>query len=786
MQQPVHPSRESSLTTAPQDPQGHRSRPLRRTHSHQQLRQVLVLSILVAILGALLFVRVPEADAYAGAPWFRPGVPYTQNFPDPTVVRDGGTYWAYSTSTGGSLMPAMSSTDLVTWTPRPAYSPNQYNADPYFNDSFPVPPRWSRGGTSRANKAQWGPGVAKFGNGWVAFTSWEVGGGRRCISMATASSPAGPFTDNSDAPFQCDADPDGSIDPEPFIDTDGSAYLLWKSAGIPGSTPTRLWSRRLSPDGRSFAFLSSPHLLLATDPGTFINGIPQEDTWEGHGIENPSMAHQSGSYWLTYSANEWRSGDYRTGQAVCDGPMGPCSRSARTPLLPNTGSELGRGGASMFVDRAGQLRMINHSWNAPYTDYPSDPNCDSAGLCASQGQRRAHLQPLVIVDGALSVGPEPPAMIAGNGGLISMNPIRLLDTRQTGRCVDGSDQFVRISSSNGIPANAVAVALNVTVTDATAPGFLVAWPTGQPRPNASNLNFETGQTIANMVTVKLGTGGAIDLATNQGCPNVIIDIAGYYKAGAPAPGGFVGIPPVRALDTRISAPCVGSSNRTLTVSGGGRGIPANASAVALNVTVTESSAAGFLTVWPNGATRPTASNLNFETGQTIPNMVTARIGTGGAINIASNQGCPNVIVDIAGYYTAWTPDTIGAGGFVGMTPIRALDTREIGPCVGPTPRRLLIADRFGVPSNANPGVPGVSAVALNVTVTQPSAPGFVTVWPSGRTRPNASSLNFVTGQTIPNMVIVKLGSDGAINLMSNAGCPNIIIDIAGYFTSPVD
>jgi hypothetical protein len=80
----------------------------------------------------------------------------------------------------------------------------------------------------------------------------------------------------------------------------------------------------------------------------------------------------------------------------------------------------------------------------------------------------------------------------------------------------------------------------------------------------------------------------------------------------------------------------------------------------------------------------------------------------------------------------------------------------------------------------------VSAVALNVTVTQPSAPGFVTVWPSGRARPNASNLNFVTGQTIPNMVIVKLGSDGAINLMSNAGCPNIIIDIAGYFTSPVD
>ncbi len=774
MRQPINSPRPGPLPSRPQRQRGRR------------LREFLAGSILIAMFGVLLAIQAPTADAYAGAPWFRPGVPYTQNFPDPTVVRDGSTYWAYATSTGGSLMPAMSSVDLVTWIPRPAYRPNPYNSDPYFNDSFPVPPRWTKGGTSRTNKAQWGPGVAKFGDRWVAFTSWEVGGSRRCISMATAASPAGPFTDDSDAPFQCDADPDGSIDPKPFIDTDGSAYLLWKSAGIPGSTPTRLWSRRLSPDGRSFAFLSSPHLLLATNPGTFINGIPQEDTWEGHGIENPSMAHQSGSYWLAYSANEWRSGDYRTGQARCDGPMGPCFRSASAPLLPNTGSELGRGGASMFVDRSGQLRMINHSWNAPYTDYPADPNCDSAGLCASHGQRRAHLQPLVVVDGALRVGSESAPMFVRPGGLVSMNPVRLLDTRETGRCVDGSNQQLRISSSNGIPHDAVAVALNVTATEATAPGYLVIWPTGQPRPNSSNLNFVSGQTIPNMVTVKLGSGGSINLATNQGCPNIIVDIAGYYTAGATTPGGFVGISPLRALDTRISGPCVGSLPRSLTVRGGGRGIPADASAVALNVTVTEPSAAGFLTVWPTGAARPTASNLNFEAGQTVPNMVTARIGTDGRIDIASNQGCPHVIVDIAGYYTAWTPSTIGSGGFVGLTPTRALDTRVSGPCVGSEPRRLVIAGRFGIPSNSNSGVPGVSAVALNVTVTEPSAPGFVTVWPSGRTRPNASNLNYVAGLTVPNMVIVKVGSDGAINLMSNAGCPNIVVDVAGYFTSPAD
>jgi hypothetical protein len=750
----------------------------------QSLR-LLAGSVVVALTAAVLVTLAPAAAAYAGAPWFRPGVPYTQNFPDPTVVRDGSTYWAYATSTGGSLLPAMSSTDLVTWIPRPAYSPNPYNSDPYFNDSFPVPPRWSKGGTSRENKAQWGPGVAKFGSTWVAFTSWEVGGSRRCISMATAPSPAGPFTDSSDAPFQCDSDPDGSIDPEPFIDIDGSAYLLWKSAGIPGSRPTRLWSRRLSPDGRSFAFLSSPNPLLATDPGTFIGGIPQEDTWEGHGIENPSMVHHDGSYWLVYSANEWRSADYRTGQARCDGPMGPCVRTSSAPLLPNTSAQLGRGGASLFTDRAGQLRMINHSWNSPYTDYPTNPNCDAPGLCASQGQRRAHLEPLIVINNALRVGSDPPPTFAGKGGLVPMNPVRLLDTRQTGRCVDGSTQRLRITSTSGIPADVSAVALNVTVTDPNAPGYLVVWPTGQLRPNASNLNFVAGQTIPNMVTVKLGTGGSINFATNQGCPNVIVDIAGYYRSGATAPGGFVGISPARALDTRIAGPCISSTTRSLGITGS-RGIPSSASAVVLNVTATEPSAAGFLTVWPSGRSRPTASNLNYVAGQTIPNMVTVSIGFGGRIDLASNQGCPNVIVDIAGYYTGWSPDTIVAGGFVGMTPARALDTRSSAPCVGTSPRSLTIAGSNGVPSNTDPGARGASAVALNVTVTDPSAAGYVTVWPSGRPRPNASNLNFVAGQTIPNMVIVQLGAGGSIDLVSNQGCPNVVIDIAGYFISPAD
>jgi hypothetical protein len=734
------------------------------------------------MLIASTILASPSVSAYAGAPWFRPGVPYSQNFPDPTVVRDGSTYWAYATSTGGSLMPAMSSTDLITWTPRQAYAPNPYNSDPFFNDAFPIAPSWSKGGTSRTGKAQWGPGVAKFGATWVAFTSWEVSDGRRCISMATSSSPAGPFTDPSSTPFQCDSDPAGSIDPEPFVDIDGTAYLVWKSAGVPGSTPTRLWSRRLSPDGQHFGYLSAPNLLLATNPGTILGGVPQEDTWEGHGIENPSMVHHGGSYWLIYSANEWRSGSYRMGQARCDGPMGPCTRSSATPLLDNTDSELGRGGGSIFTDTSGQLHLIHHSWNAPYTDYPSNPNCDSPGLCISEGQRRSHVLPLRVVDGALRIQPEVPTTTSTAGGLVTSIPTRALDTRETGRCVDSRGQTITLRSRNSIPANAAAVALNVTVTGPTAPGFLTAWPAGTPRPTASNLNFESGQTIANMVTSKLGTNGSINLATNQGCPNVIIDIAGYYMGGISGGGGFVGLTPTRVLDTRSSRPCVSATKRTLKIAGTA-GVPSDAATLVLNVTATEPTAAGYLTVWPSGRVRPTASNLNFTSGQTIPNMVTVKVGDGGSIDLATNQGCPQVIVDVAGYYRG---GSVRAGGFIGIPPVRALDTRIEGPCVTSSGRNLTIAGRFGVPQSTNPSLPGSNAVALNVTVTGGTSAGFLTVWPAGQPRPTASNINFVAGQTIANMVVVRLGSGGAISFMTNQGCPDVIIDIAGYVTSPVD
>ena len=117
-----------------------------------------------------------------------------------------------------------------------------------------------------------------------------------------------------------------------------------------------------------------------------------------------------------------------------------------------------------------------------------------------------------------------------------------------------------------------------------------------------------------------------------------------------APGSFGGISPTRALDTRTTGPCVGTAGRSLTLAGS-FGVPADASAVSLNVTVVSPAGGGFLTVWPAGQGRPLASNLNFTAGQVVPNMVQVKLGAGGAIQLYANNGCPNVVVDVAGYYT---------------------------------------------------------------------------------------------------------------------------------------
>jgi len=385
----------------------------------------------------------------------------------------------------------------------------------------------------------------------------------------------------------------------------------------------------------------------------------------------------------------------------------------------------------------------------------------------------------------------------------ALDPARIIDTRPpplrvgpSGPWVGAVGREVQVGGVGGVPSSATAVVLNVTVTGGSANGdYLTIWPTGTPRPTASSINFNSDQTIANQVTVKLGTGGSaagkVSIYNAGGTVDVILDVNGYYD-GTPGGDGFTSLPPVRIIDSRPPpsrvgplSPWVGSVSQDVQVTGGLSGIPADADAVVLNVTATGGTANGdYLTIWPAGTVRPTVSSLNVGIGQTIPNAVTVKLGTGsnaGKISIFNAGGTQNVIVDVAGYFKAGT-----GKAFYPEPPARIIDSRPTPLRVGPLgPWNGSVTQDVA----ATGGISGVpltaDSVVLNVTSTGGTVDGdYFSIWPSGQTQPTVSSLNFNAGETIANAVTVKLGTApnaGKISVYNAGGVVNAIIDVAGFY-----
>ncbi|MFM7618138.1 MAG: S8 family serine peptidase [Actinomycetes bacterium] len=366
------------------------------------------------------------------------------------------------------------------------------------------------------------------------------------------------------------------------------------------------------------------------------------------------------------------------------------------------------------------------------------------------------------------------------GGYHPVTPARVLDTRSTGGALEqGEIRSLGLLGRAGVPTTGVdAVAMNVTVTDGTAPSVLTVWPAGVARPLASNLNWPAGDTRANLVISGLGVLGAVSMVNATGATHVIVDVVGWYDDGGAvrATGSeFHPVTPARILDTRdgtgsVVAPLGADTTRVVTVAGRG-GVPATgATAAVLNVTVTDTTAPSFLTVWPSDVARPTASSLNWPAGATRPNLVVAPLAPDGTVSIYNLAGRTAVVADVVGWYGAGVGDA-----FVAQAPVRILDTRDAAAPVRQGEARVVRATGgAGVPTWA-------TAVALNVTATGATAPTFLTVWPSGIARPLASSVNLATGETVPNLVIVPVGTLGGVSIYNNTGSTHVVVDVVGWF-----
>ena len=339
------------------------------------------------------------------------------------------------------------------------------------------------------------------------------------------------------------------------------------------------------------------------------------------------------------------------------------------------------------------------------------------------------------------------------------------------------------------------------VTAVAGSGYAtVSW--SAPAPNGSNpvtgytvtsstgTVVEAGPTATSAIVAGLGNGAysfTVQAASvdGSGPSSAASSLVVVTNAG----GQFHPLTPARILDTRTTnSPIAEGLTRDVPILGEG-GVPnQDVAAVVLNVTVTEPTASSFLTIYPTGAQGvPTASNLNFLAGQSIPNLVVATLGTGGRVSIFNHSGTVQVIFDVQGWIS--TPQAAAGtdGLFRPLAPVRLMDTRSgqggSSRLGGGQTANLQVAGTGGVPVN------GASAVVLNVTAVNPSDSGYLAVLPGGPALtepPPTSSVNFAAQQVIPNRVVVPLPANGQIRIFNFRGTVDVVVDVNGWFTDGSD
>ncbi len=368
------------------------------------------------------------------------------------------------------------------------------------------------------------------------------------------------------------------------------------------------------------------------------------------------------------------------------------------------------------------------------------------------------------------------------GAYVALPPARIVDTAiglgGWSTPGPGLSIFPTVSGVGGVPG-AAAVLLSVTAASPTAGGDLDVYPAGSAGGDAISLYFAAHQTTANLVLTPLGNGGRVAIKNGSlGTTRIVVDVQGYVVAGTPAsPGALESFPAFRIYKTfsrftRLPA----RSTLVLDIDSNN---PRIVGASVLNVTAAGPDAGGYLTVYPTGTTRPTTSNVNFRAGSFTSNLVLARLGANGAVSIYNgSNGTTSLYVDVQGH------TLVGAASALGnvqpLAPARIVDT-AIGlgvpraPLAGVHPLDVAVLGRGGVPAT------GVSAVVLNVTVASAQHSGYLSVYPSGGSRPGTSNLNFSAGRTVAGLVVVPVGADGKVTVYSGStGSIRLVADVQGY------
>jgi beta-xylosidase len=246
--------------------------------------------------------RLPDTDTPQVGEVFQNPI-LKHDFPDPFILQDDSAYYAYATNAAGKNISLARSSDLVHWD--------------VLGDALPALPKWANLGGGYT----WAPEVIEIGDQYVMYyTARDKASKKQCVGIAISDKPEGKFKDPNDKAFVCQAREGGTIDASPFRDEDGKLYLYYKNDGNCCSMPTYIYGQALAPDGLSL--VGEPVQLLRND-----------ERWEGHVIEAPSMVNHDGGYFLFFSANNYGGIEYAVGYARCESPLGPCEDAPENPIL---------------------------------------------------------------------------------------------------------------------------------------------------------------------------------------------------------------------------------------------------------------------------------------------------------------------------------------------------------------------------------------------------------------------------------------------------------------------
>ncbi|MGB2567849.1 hypothetical protein ACPFP2_05260 [Micromonospora citrea] len=281
--------------------------------------------------------------------------------------------------------------------------------------------------------------------------------------------------------------------------------------------------------------------------------------------------------------------------------------------------------------------------------------------------------------------------------------------------------------------------------------------------------------------------------STYGSRMVGLGVRGYHNGV----GSYHPVAPDRLMDTRAGYPNLPSTP----IGPGGEvdlqvtdraDVPAQGvGAVVLNVTVTGPTADGFVTVYPSGEARPTASSVNFAKGWLGSNNVTVKVGANGRVKVYNRNGSTHVVVDVVGYYggTGAGQDRFDSPGshFHPVAPTRLVDTRTTDGAVPAGGTRRYFVD-FGPQLSLRS-----SALVLNITAVAPEKSGFLTAWSGTAGVPIASTVNYGAGKVVPNLAVVQdnyqcdCGGTYAVPTFSLYSSQNahVVVDLVGVM-APVE